>query len=473
MPKRKRKHAGAGNGQAQDDGRQGEGGGRSGAGIILKPTSQHAAIAIPELVSDNDSESREIYEYMQSVRQEVQGLPGLVVAPKNAKGADDDSEVVMYGMATSPNDLDAIRTGGYFSNGAYIATPFIGPIRRTSRDITRQTVWRTYMLRLYDKKKSVLRADPPHAKVLALEPSQLISLPRVKFGTSPSASAARAARREWCNILVNRSPVPAQVACMEKITVLGLVDEVRKLLLRDQALSKPLALWAFALLCRMPPINELMNPEVATLRDLAKVAIKLTIKLASRLNKPGPALGETQASDGKTKVDRSPSTHEQSWVEVVSSPSGTLNGRDETETVAEDLQEEPTSKRLKLDTEAEPAVKAEHPVEQVEVKEESAHLTASGPEAYPNPQSELEARRAQLLARIESIPTREDSNELSTSPTPAAVAPAPAARADAGEATHLDGLAALDMIVTIIGERYGQRDLLEERENWSEEDRPS
>lgn len=227
----------------------------------------------------------------------------------------------------------------------------------------------------------------------------------------------------------------AQLACMDINSVLALIGILMRLLsevIRGGEVRKvrSLGAWAWGLLGRCRDISELGSSEVGEIRDLGKRAAKVLDKMREN----------QRAMEEQQEVDYN--NQEEQYAE---------EGGD-TE-MAGDLEGEKSGPPTEVTSE---------PEEESSVQAEKAHTKDDdAPE-------ELEAAKARLQAKI----TTDDEP-----PPPVA---APSISTDEAEVveeedidepaeTRKQARAMLDMIITIVGEFYGQRDLLESRDLWEED----
>lgn len=219
------------------------------------------------------------------------------------------------------------------------------------------------------------------------------------------------AKKEWRRLLLAVDPQMVQLACMDMDSVLGVLGIMARLMSEnfrsgDVERVRRIGAWAWGLLGKCREVGQLGTEEVGEIRDLGKRAVKI--------------LQRMREEDEKNELAR----------------------LDEASSVEEDENQQDEH--------------APEPPEEENVEADDA--------------AKLEAAKARLQARLQG----EDQEK----PVAEAVQPAVeqetadiATEAEAdiqNRAIDLAGQirAMLDMIITVVGEFYGQRDLLAKREVW-------
>lgn len=253
-------------------------------------------------------------------------------------------------------------------------------------------------------------------------------------------------------------PLPAQIASMDKKTVLNLLRLLTggALLQSGSDISIRISRWAWALLARLPVKGELGSDEVGVVRELGKKAVLLGVRL-----KAGGRLG-----DGLDEVEEV--FDDDNEVDIVDSEMAT-SLRDEDLVHTDDLQEVEHQAKTKDYTQASNSSEAAKPAFMM------GHSSASGEDVWgatENPH-ELEEMKTRLLASITpdpsitAVPEIEDSETADIEGSTASATEIPG-HTPAHQTVDWNTQATIDMIITIAGEMYGQRDLLEFREVWGE-----
>lgn len=218
-----------------------------------------------------------------------------------------------------------------------------------------------------------------------------------------------AAKKEWRRLLLAVDPHMAQLACMDIDSVLGVLGIMARLMSEnfrsgDVERVRRIGAWAWGLLGKCREVGQLGTEEVGEIRDLGKRAVRI--------------------------LQRMKEDEESKW--------GTRDG----ETLSsEDEQGEPDKA--------------------------TEGAAADGPGAHA-PSEELEAARARLQAKLQAddqgLGAEGDAADpqLPTDIEGQAESESEAKASSLARQTH----AMLDMIITVVGEFYGQRDLLGAREIW-------
>ena len=219
----------------------------------------------------------------------------------------------------------------------------------------------------------------------------------------------------------------------------------------DLANKQFLGLWAWGLLARCREAGQMGSEEIGILRDLAKRAVWLLRGLRAGMD----YLAQEQAQD------------------VEGSEMGSENGKEEVEGDASGEQEH---QDLEFTSSIPPAdgVLTESEAGQI------AELTHTA-EKQPDVDDPLAAAKASLLSSLvpepeppATIPSsslpQDATQQIANGHSPSAEVPA-AAQTESDEEQRGQAMklyATLDMVITIVGELYGQRDLLEGRLVWGE-----
>lgn len=178
------------------------------------------------------------------------------------------------GHATSTGE-----EGGYFQDGAFIAAPVASADNRTHRSnecgiSDTQAAYYKAMKSRFHALQYTLRQTPLLSAVEALTSDHPISLP-------PNSIKAQ---KHWRHLIQRQPPQTAQVACMDLQTVLELIKLFTTSLascIQSKSRDKLdiLAAWIWSVLGRCHPVNELDSEEVAELRGLGRRASVLLGKM--------------------------------------------------------------------------------------------------------------------------------------------------------------------------------------------------
>ncbi|KAG7431638.1 hypothetical protein Forpi1262_v007796 [Fusarium oxysporum f. sp. raphani] len=302
----------------------------------------------------------------------------------------------------------------------------------------------------YLRLRSILHADLPSNAVSRVVKAQL--------KTDAPAENQSAVIATWSRLLRETDPHPLQVALMSKDTTLRILRILLggKFLRQGYTLPERTSRWIWALLARMPDKGELNYAEIGWIRDLGRRAVLLGRSLAEmaalREELAEGGLGAHEAVDGSSSDEEVLADPEDLDVEGALS-----SGQDEDDpTPAEPEKDvEKTPKVTEPTTKSPPKPDAEEG--EIEDEDEDVAMEIAtdseaeeGEVAAQEPRENLEAAKERLLARISHGMTSEDEEDLE--------------KESAKQRLRANLRATLNMILTVAGEFYGQRDLLEFRE---------
>ncbi|KAJ5174754.1 uncharacterized protein N7482_000631 [Penicillium canariense] len=221
-----------------------------------------------------------------------------------------------------------------------------------------------------------------------------------------------AARKEWRRLLLTVEPRMVQLACMDLDSILRVLSILARGLgenvrAGDADRIRRLGAWAWALLGKCREVGELATNQVGELRDLGKRAVKI--------------LHRMQETESKRSAEES----------------------DASDSEAGDGEEAQTEEAVPVETPSKEALGAS--VDQADAGLlDDTDLSAA-----------LEAAKSRLQAKLQSKAAPEVAAEVN--------------QVD-GDDLAQQARALLDMIITIVGEFFGQRDLLDAREVWGRDD---
>ncbi|KAK1572900.1 uncharacterized protein LY79DRAFT_526634 [Colletotrichum navitas] len=459
----------------------------------------------PDLEFEDDADAM---AYLESVRTQANGIPHLLVAPKVPIGPqlpeelqNDGRDDIDEGMDIE-EDRDIYTTGqgdfrGYYHDGAYTARPDHwddNPRALDHRD-AEDDEWKGNE-GVYDEEEEENTADPEaeiHEAYFAAILSRFNTLRRTLHATPPPGVVAGLPRTHdyhvgafgpksgtfaiWSQRLRATDPLPAQVASMDKDCVLRVVRVLLggKFLRRGCELRERTSRWLWALLARLPERGELNHAEIGWVRDLGRRAVLMMQSLADMaalrdaLEGEGMDLGVHDAVDESSDdedVLREMEVEERDGEEVCGNVAETPSAGSEALPAVEAGPEEP-GPILREPTKDGEVEDGEIDDDGDDQKSESMDVSEDGEidegevAEEPAPTESLEAARARLLAQLDTAAEDEPSKPPSEGQ--------PAAEAEDEEtATQLRARmnmrATLNMILTVAGEFYGQRDLLEFRD---------
>lgn len=316
------------------------------------------------------------------------------------------------------------------------------------------------ILKQYYRTRDLLHAEPPDNAASRLSRSQATEAP--SFGRNSSTT------KLWSRLLQTTDPHPIQVALMSKDTVLRILHVMigGKFLRSGHSIPQRTSQWLWALLARLPDMGELNHTEIGWIRDLGRRAVLLGRSLAEMA-----ALRDELADDGfgvNDNVDAN-SSDEEVVAEAVEegdedcdappAAEAITNGPPDTENAVINSSS-PIPIAVPEDENKITAGKDDEGVDDGEIvqanddseNEDVAMDTASDSDAdegeiieQPDDAEALEEAKRKLLARLaESENERREEEERRNA--------------------RMNMRATLTMILTVAGEFYGQRDLLEFRE---------
>ncbi|KAL4921016.1 hypothetical protein BDW62DRAFT_208729 [Aspergillus aurantiobrunneus] len=352
-------------------------------------------------------------EYLRMVRSEANSLPTLFNAPAAIVPQAETTKVT----DSTQGEKDETQQKGKIeedqpssvqrpSEGVYSDGVYIGlASAETAADETFSDAQASYYNLLHHR-FLLLRSI-----LKCSPPSEAISalddLHPISFPQS-----SRNAKKEWRRLILAVYPQTVQLACMDMDSVLGVLVIVARLMSQnvrngDAVLIRRIGAWAWGLLAKCRDAGQLSARHIGDIRELGKRAVTILRKLREQKE-----VQEEEENDYESDAE---------------------NGKDE-DGLPEEEEYEPTDTAL-------PDI--DHPGAEKKADAE-----------------ELEHAKARLQARISTAGTEQIPQEnVEVDPQ----SEDDAMGVDVGTQTR----AMLDMIITIVGEYYGQRDLLEARESWA------
>ncbi|PGH05070.1 hypothetical protein GX51_03168 [Blastomyces parvus] len=418
-------------------------------------------------------------EYLRMVRSEARTLPALFVS-RAVLQQKDNTRVPAPEARDQGNDdgpaLDVeVNTNqtGFYSDGVYVAYSAPTHLQTSAASHTSspdpQEIYYSLLHHRFLLLRSTLKCTPPASVIASLGPQRPITLPRYN----------KRAREEWEQIIQTMDPRMAQLACMDTESVLRLLAIVTRLLSKtvrggESVQVKRLGAWAWGLLGRCRDVGEMGSEDVGDIRELGKRAARILVKVreSEAVDVQGMDVGEGGEADEEEGEEIEGEQEEPGY--------GTRDDINENGDVDVDVDV------------------GEYHVDELNITDDvvstggniTKHITAHGetdrdiitPSNGVDVQDELEAAKARLQARLhhqqggdtpepkENETEREGNNDIDYD--------------EGEEAEEEEGevdddyesrnvqqytRAMLDMIISVIGEFYGQRDLLEFRDIWEED----
>ena len=438
-----------------------------------------------------------------SNRKQASGIPHLLVASKPPIGPqlppdlhnNDDEATEHRDQASDYVDHGIYANGmgdarGYYQDGAYIGAPDEakeleyfedeGQISDGELECTEDAVHRAYfasVMNQYLQLRNLLHHTPSSDIAAKLHPYQLTDA--APFGHRSSTTSI------WSRTLRISEPSSVQIALLSKDSVLRILRVLLggKFLRRGYPLTERTSRWLWALLARLPDAGELTHVEISWIRDLGRRAVLLGRSLAEmaalRDELEDGGLGVHEGVDGSSSDEGAVSNEEGSEGEVASgSYSPDEVKRLEAESHPPDTIANQKSQHVDMTAESTDQPEQDKPPdaaaelsEEGEVEEEddcnddniamdmastpSETGSANPPKLKDSPDEvdSLEHARQQLLDKLDNPDQGEEDSV-----------------GDDEEATiqrarsRINLRTTLNMILTVAGEFYGQRDLLEFRE---------
>lgn len=400
-------------------------------------------------VDVEDDLSREAIQYLRGVRSEAAAIPDLLIAskpgvrrksaklklPQKGPGPygrqllsydddeDDEAEDDPVDEADADDDFSALyeedsssAPGGYYDDGAYIAAPPIGPQRPPSNGD----------LEVSNVDRQVDADTAFHASLLARFTAHRLAL-RQQASPTPRPMQNLSS---WQTGILSKPPLPKQLANMDYDSTFAMLGIVTELVQRKQVCTvaemKRLGSWVWSLLAKVEELGTLSSEEVSIVREVGKSAVQV---IKRRI------LGDVDDEEDVVAVSA-----------YIDNDDRGYSGDGD----AEELGEIPAGPKA-IDKESVAANTTE---------------TASDPQQNGNNGAEddgkdedIEAARARLLRSLNA-----DEGTGKHNPPKDAEAQAVANEPDTEEERTKQQDALLDMIFTIVGEAFGQRDLLAARD---------
>ncbi|KAG9235569.1 hypothetical protein BJ875DRAFT_440244 [Amylocarpus encephaloides] len=368
--------------------------------------------------SDGDSlnydEDQDALSYLRAVRQEARGIPNLLVAPRDNKN---DRDIYDHGI------------GDYrarYEDGTYYAAPDASEEEVEVEESTHNAnvAYFDSILARFASLQAQLQQVPPPSAVKKLDADH-----PTYIGDMNTSLA-----RWWRWKLRSIDPIPAQVANMDKRTILKLLGLLSggNLLQRGKPLHVGISRWAWALLAKLPTRGELNSEEIGVIRELGKKSVLVGMGLKDNAEyTEGMDVLEAGLDDEAAIIP------------------GVINNA---EINLEDEDEMAADPKILADEAATSLATA--------TKEETATLTDKPMVLHETPMIE-DDQASEDLATAKATALGALANEGGV-PQPT------------GLFNHIDDAntwnakATVDMILTVSGELYGQRDLLEFRAIWDQ-----
>lgn len=375
-------------------------------------------------------------------RNEAYGIPHLLVAPKVQIGPQLPAEL-RHDDGNDQDENEADRTiytngvgdsRGYYDDGAYIALPEDEDADASNDDEKElHEAYFASILRRYNRLRKILHSTPPPDAAKRLSSSQATYA--APFGRNSGTN------KTWANIMRNTDPHPLQLALMSKESVIRILRVLigGTLLQRGHTLSERTSQWLWGLLARLPDRGELNHTEIGWIRDLGRRAVLLGRSLAEM------AALRDELADGELGVNEG--------VDASSSDEEVHTDAEEDDPSANDTPEETLHNNAEEEENNNPSANANNSPnkghdaahddeEDGEIQESDAADVAMDLDSSSDDEEDLETAKKKLLQRLQDADDAEDARMR----------------------LRMNMRATLDMVLTVAGDGYGQRDLLEFRE---------
>jgi len=375
-------------------------------------------------------------------RQEAIGIPNLLVAPKEE----------VTGREIYENGVGDYR--GSYADGAYYAASANSDVSEEQASADRNLAYFDSIMTRFEALRNQLQNHQPPPEALA----KLDQDHPTHVGALNTSIA-----RWWRWKMRTIDPWPAQVCSMDKSTVLRLLGLLTGgiLLKRGSAVELTVSRWAWSLLARLPERGELTSEEIGVVRELGKKAVlvgmglKEDAELDAGMNEVDPD-NEEDTDDGEV-LDVV--NEEEIDLELDDNLDEGLECADEEGVIESPVLATPALITETSDVDNSSAPQSSMPSTQTmdtEISFDSAPPDLDKtiqPEEFPNATDDLAAAKARLLGNL-----NKEAEEVATEQT----------QEPAVQPSKWNTRATVDMIITVAGEAYGQRDLLEFRGVWDQ-----
>ncbi|KAI0521016.1 hypothetical protein F5B22DRAFT_34143 [Xylaria bambusicola] len=370
--------------------------------------------------------------------------------------------------------------------------------RNSSADEIRDAYF-TSITNRYITLRKLLQTEPPDTALRVLPATNPSEVGEWKRGADTF--------QKWEGRLRTTDPLPAQIAAMHKDSVFRLIRVILtcKFLRKRAQLRERTSRWIWALLARLPDAGELDYMEVGYVRELGKRAVLMMVSLAElevlreHYDVAGSSPGDQDEYEVDVDVDEcyDDALSQDSPVDIANAPtpedtrehveqtigpraSTPGNGANQKPDTATDTKHEAETTYLQ-----EPSPGDTSDVEmQLDSDMEDGEVADEPPPPRADSVADIETAKAQLLARLSDAVEDDGVKDLDlSSPVPPSAKPTrldaeaaqttPDSRIDESEEDEryqaldrdkINERATLNMILTVAGEFYGQRDLLEFRD---------
>ncbi|EAW11521.1 SIP1 domain-containing protein [Aspergillus clavatus NRRL 1] len=363
-------------------------------------------------------------EYLRMVRSEANSLPILFTAPK-AADAPVEQTSDESGAVQQPQPTPTAVREGFFADGVYVA-PSVKAGDAQSNTEAAEDVYSDAQSSYYNLLhhrflllRSILKCTPPSTAIAVLDDSHPISFPR----------HSKTARKEWRRLLLVVDPQTVQLACMDMDSVLGVLGIMARLMSEnvrsgDAERVRRIGAWAWGLLAKCRDVGQLGTEEVGDIRDLGKRAVKILHKMREEDERTKVAHRDGELSNEESDDEENlEDTHEPAEDDQAYSPP-----MEQIDHVMQDVEEEP-------------------PTEDLETAKARLQAMLSG-----NEEQTIQTTEPGNVGIVDDVVQSTEGSVVEVA---------------------IQTRAMLDMIITVVGEYFGQKDLLKEREFWNDSSLPA
>ncbi|KAL8778801.1 MAG: hypothetical protein Q9213_007236 [Squamulea squamosa] len=402
-------------------------------------------------------------EYLRMVRSEAKGVPNLLTS-----------------ATTEDKNLYQDYPQGYYEDGAYTAIPTSSAYKKNQmedeEDIDPQEAYYSSLCGQFRSlRMSIHTSSPPSA------PDESTAATAAKLNDGASS-------RIWRMTILYTQPTPTMLSLFDQETVIaGIAALERHVAWKTLEKESFLGAWAWSLLARCREVGMMGSEEVGVIRDLGKKARGMLRMLAAGLRgEQGPQNDVLEESEGQEEdelEDEDPVEDSSGEEDANKGQEDCRNGMVGTEAIE---MEKPADRTSLVDggTQSIGSVNDIKNGDAVISAEEYATVLAMNghrlPTAGDADNTEAKQRLLTTLDQIEVSTLHEPPNDCSqasiqqhpeldgriTFSQPADSNLVNGSTSDDTVPLTTRITATLDMIVTIVGEAYGQRDLLEGRMVW-------
>lgn len=402
---------------------------------------------------------------MHQCRSEARGVPNILTALPQEKNLADLDEGELY------EDYEA----GYYEDGAYTALPAsrlslesLHYDEEEDEDIDPQEAYYASLTERFLEIRAVLRSVPlaPPTHVPRMDPSS---------AASQATFLHTATHAEWRYQVMHNIPSMRVLASLHQDGVLRGLSRLEALLQQKSLLtgiqSKTTGAWCWGLLGRCRDIGEMGSEEVGILRVLGKTALRVgkkmrmqkrtglqmqeTAEMDDEVQYPYEDVPDDELKGGQVEAAQVNEEIEEGEVEEDGHQCHARMESDDIRNSSVDLFQEKNNEYV-LEASV---TKSNLMAPSQATNDLSASINSSehenGPLGVPEAAEDpLISAKKLILARLHSAPAQLQSDCV--------------ARKEAVDHSDAEqtAFAVLDMIVTVVGEFYGQKDLLDARDGW-------